>query len=269
MPLSPDASQRPPTGHPATKPPSTKPPGVYLCAPVNALVEGIYEERVPLSQIREHGDFGLGTFDDLDGEMVMLDGHVYQIAGDGRAREVAEPAATPFACVTFYSPISHDDLSPEWSAQPDTGPAAGGLPYDDFQDWLVSLLPSPNLFYALRIDGSFARVRVRSVPKQENYRPLVDVARDQAELTFTAVEGTLAGFFTPSFLESLSVPGLHLHFLSADRLRGGHLLECRPLRVRAGVQFIRTLELALPLSLDYLTWDFRRDTGADLEQAER
>jgi len=234
-----------------------KPSPVYLCAPVNALVEGIYRERIPLSKIRRHGDFGLGTFDSLDGEMVMLDGCVYQITGDGRVHEVKEEdAATPFACVTFYAPASHDDLDEE-------------LDYADFLDWILRLLPSPNLFYALRIEGTFAHVKVRSVPRQENYRPLVDVAADQPVFELSEVEGTLAGFFSPAFLESLTVPGLHLHFLSNDRTQGGHLLECRPRRVRVGVQFISTLELGLPMSLDYLTWDFRRDIGADLDKAEK
>jgi acetolactate decarboxylase len=229
---------------------------VYLCAPINALVEGIYREKIPFTRIREHGDFGLGTFDALDGEMVMLDGRVYQIAGDGQVGEVDERATTPFACVTFYAPISHDDLDEELAA-------------DAFQDWILRLLPSPNIFYALRIEGSFAEVRVRSVAAQDHYRPLVEVAAEQSVFTFAETEGTLAGFFTPAFLASLSVPGLHLHYLSADRTQGGHLLECRPRRVRAGVQFISSLELALPLSLDYLTWEFRRDTGADLDKAER
>jgi acetolactate decarboxylase len=112
-------------------------------------------------------------------------------------------------------------------------------------------------------------VKVRSVPKQENYRPLVEVAQEQPVFTFTEIEGTLAGFYTPGFLGSVSVPGLHLHFLSKDRHHGGHLLECRPGRVDAGVQMLPTLELSLPMSLDYLTRDFERDTEADLDQAER
>jgi acetolactate decarboxylase len=233
----------------------TQPP-LYLCAPVNALVEGIYKERFPLEKLREHGDFGLGTFDGLDGEMVMLDGRVFQIGGSGLVREVTEPAATPFACVTTWTPASHDELSDE-------------LTYDGFLDWLLTLLPSPNLIYALRIEGTFAEIKVRSVPKQENYRPLVEVAREQPEFTFKEAQGTLAGFYTPSFLDSLSVPGLHLHFLSRDRTQGGHLLKCRPRGVSASVQFISTLELGLPMSVDYLTWDFRRDTGADLDEAEK
>jgi acetolactate decarboxylase len=230
---------------------------IYLCAPVNALVEGIFEQNVPLAEIKQHGDFGLGTFNDLDGELVLLDGTVYQITADGRVAVIAdEQTLTPFACVTHYRPISHDDLDEE-------------LTYGAFLQWLVRLLPSPNLFYALRIEGDFTAIKARSVPKQENYRTLVEVAREQSLFEYENVSGTLVGFFTPSFMASLNVPGLHLHFLSADLRVGGHLLECRPRKVRVGVQFISRLELALPLSLDYLTWDFQRDTHQDLQRAER
>ena len=230
---------------------------IYLCAPVNAIVEGLFEQNVPLAELKQHGDFGLGTFNDLDGEMVLLDGVVYQITADGQVAVIEDDQTlTPFACVTPYRPISHDELDQE-------------LTYDAFLEWLVRLLPSPNLFYALRIEGEFASIKARSVPKQENYRTLVEVAREQTLFQFDNVSGTLVGFFTPSFMASLSVPGLHLHFLSADFRSGGHLLECRPRKIRVGVQFISRLELALPLSLDYLTWDFRRDIRQDLDQAER
>lgn len=230
---------------------------IYLCAPVNAIVEGLFEQNVPMAEIKKHGDFGLGTFNDLDGEMVLLDNVVYQITADGQvARIDDERVLTPFACVTAYRPISHDELDRE-------------LSYDDFLDWLVKLLPSPNLFYALRIEGEFASIKARSVPRQQNYRTLVEVAGEQTLFQFDNVCGTLVGFYTPSFMASLSVPGLHLHYVSADFRSGGHLLECQPRNVRVGVQFISRLELALPLSLDYLTWDFRRDVRQDLHRAER
>ena len=229
---------------------------IYLCAPVNALVEGVYEQRISYTKIKEHGDFGLGTFDSLDGEMVMLDGDIYQITGDGHVHRRDDTSQTPFACVTFYQPATHDELTDETS-------------YEDFLAWLAGLLPSPNIFYAIRIDGIFSHVKVRSVPKQDSYKPLVEVAKEQPVFEFTDIEGTLAGFFTPSFLSSLSVPGLHLHFLSADFQHGGHLLECQSMNIRAGVQFIDTLELSLPMSLDYLTLDFQRNIDEDLDQAEK
>lgn len=229
---------------------------IYLCSPANALVEGIYEEKIPFTEIKQHGDFGIGTFDHLDGEMIMLDGTIYQITGDGHVHEVDDKSMTPFACVTFYRPLTHDEINRE-------------MAYPDFLEWLGTLMPSPNLFYAIRVEGCFSHVTVRSVPKQENYRPLVEVAADQPVFHFDDVEGSLAGFFTPSFMSSVNVPGLHLHFLSADRSRGGHLLECVPREGRVGIQFIHTLELSLPMSLDYLTRDFRRDVEHDLAKAEK
>ena len=107
------------------------------------------------------------------------------------------------------------------------------------------------------------------MPKQESYRPLVEIAKEQATFYFHDVEGTLAGFFTPSFMSSLNVPGLHLHFLSVDLTQGGHLLECVPRRARVGVQFLSTLELSLPIGLDYLTLDFTRDVERDLDKVEK
>ena len=143
------------------------------------------------------------------------------------------------------------------------------MEYDAFLGRLEALLPSPNLFYALRVTGTFAELKARSVPKQHNYRPLSEAAQDQHAFTFENARGCLAGFFTPAFMASLNVPGLHLHFLSEDRSRGGHLLSCRVQNVTVEVQVIHTLELSLPMTHDYLTRDFERNVAADLEKAEK
>ncbi len=238
---------------PADRIASTRP--IYLCAPVNALVEGLYEENVSLSDIKRHGDFGLGTFDDLDGEMVMLDGNIYQITADGKVHSLGEEVHTPFAVVTFFEPT----LSAETS---------GEMDYETFIRWLENLLPSPNLFYAIRITGTFSRITARSVPKQHNYRPLSEAAHDQNVFTFEGENGSLVGFFTPVFMGSLNVPGLHLHFLSADRQHGGHLLACHPEAITAEIQMIHTLELSLPMTHDYLTQNFVNDTTDALQKAE-
>ena len=234
---------------------STNHSSVYLCAPVNALVEGIYEENIPISEIKKHGNFGLGTFDQLDGEMIMLDGKVYQMSGDGRTALVDDSAETPFVCVTFYEVHSTEVLERD-------------MTYPEFTDWLYSLLPSRNIFYAIRIEGRFKHIKVRSVPKQESYLPLVEVAAHQPVFEFHDVTGTLAGFFTPEFMSSINVPGLHLHFLSSDLQHGGHLLACEPQKIQVGIQFIPRMELSLPITLDYLTWDFNRDISEDLHKAE-
>ncbi len=230
---------------------------VYLCAPVNSLVEGIYEQNIPFSEIKKYGDFGLGTFNDLDGEMMMMDGDIFRVGSDGKVNQILDDElCTPFACVTKFQPASDEVLEQEMS-------------YVDFLKWMVELMPSPNIFYAFRITGDFSYVKTRSVPKQENYRPLVEVAKDQPTFEFNDISGVMVGFYTPSFMASLSVPGVHLHFLTEDKTSGGHLLECRPRKVKVELQYLYTLELSLPSNLDYLTWDFQRDIGKDLDKAEK
>lgn len=229
---------------------------VYLSAPINALVEGLYVENTTIEQLRRHGDFGLGTFNYLDGEMVVLDGKVYQIRSDGNVYDVGDDERSPFACVTFFSPDTYDDID-------------GSTVPMDLSGLLDRLIPSQNMLYAIRIDGTFSHVRTRAVPKSENYKPLVEATKDQPVFDFRDVDGSLAGFYTPRFMESLNAPGYHLHFLTEDRRRGGHLMNCTLKKARIGIQHVPQLEVGLPVTLDYLTTDLTRDTGKDLDKAEK
>ncbi|MFP4111019.1 MAG: acetolactate decarboxylase, partial [Desulfonatronovibrio sp.] len=214
---------------------------LYISAPVNALVDGIYRENRRLEQIKEQGDFGLGTFNDLDGEMVLLGGTAYQITSTGQVNRPGDDVRTPFACVTFFREMTYDE------------PKGGVSSFEELMNLVQGILPSPNMMYALWIDGDFEYVRTRSVPRQEHYRPLVEVTRDQPVFDIKGVSGTMAGFYTPDFMASLNVPGVHLHFMSQDRTFGGHLLECRAVRLRIGVQILRRLKMDLPASLEYMT----------------
>jgi acetolactate decarboxylase len=108
------------------------------------------------------------------------------------------------------------------------------------------MMPSPNIFYAFRIEGDFSLVRARSVPRQENYRPLVEVARDQPEFEYRDISGTLAGFFYSFFYGISKCSWSASPFSVQDRTRGGHLLSCEIKRVRAEIQFLYTMELSLP-----------------------
>jgi acetolactate decarboxylase len=229
---------------------------IYLCAPVNALVEGIYEEDILLSDVLRHGDFGIGTFDDLDGEMVILDGCCYQMHADGKVVRAGKEVKTPFAAVTYFSADTTHTIS-------------GRLPHDMFMKKLSRLLSSPNMLYAIKIAGKFHHVQTRSIPKQSNHHPLVETAAQQVTSEFSDSNGVLVGFYTPVFMASLNVPGLHLHFLTEDKECGGHMLYCIPEEVSVEIQLIHKLELSLPMTKDYMEWDFHRDIGEELEKVEK
>lgn len=218
---------------------------VFLSAPVNSMMKGYYEQDTRIADLLDHGDFGLGTFNNLDGEMVMLDGKVYQLNADGRTYDVDPAVQTPFACVTFFAADTIEEIE-------------GDFDYPLFQDLLDRLIPSVNMLYAIRIDGYFSQVKVWSVAKQENYQPLADVGNSQPSFEYHDIEGTMAGFYTPRFIKSLNMPGFHLHFLTADFKRGGHVHECRLKRAKISLQHIPRLTLNLPMTLDYLTANLPR-----------
>src|SRR5439155_18390467 len=72
--------------------------------PATALVEGIYQGAVRVGTLREHGDLGLGTFENLDGEMVIVDGHFFHVRSDGSVRECDDDVLSPFAVITRFAP---------------------------------------------------------------------------------------------------------------------------------------------------------------------
>jgi acetolactate decarboxylase len=228
---------------------------LYQVSTATALVEGIYQGAVCVGTLREHGDLGLGTFEDLDGEMVVVDGQFYQVRSDGSVRKCGDDVLSPFAAVTRFAPETQFRL-----------PECAGLSQLNAQ--FDALRHSDNVFFALRVDGHFDYVHTRAMCRTREGVPLVQAAAVQPEFEFHDVTGTLVGFWTPEYAKTLNVPGYHLHFVSADRKKGGHLLQCRGQDLRLQIQREATLAVALPETEDFLKADLRRDPTADLARAE-
>jgi acetolactate decarboxylase len=228
---------------------------LYQVSTATALVEGIYQGAVQIAALREHGDLGLGTFENLDGEMVVVDGHFFQVRSDGSVREVQDNVLSPFAAVTAFSP----DQSITLENCPD-------LSYLTSQ--CDALRQSDNSFYALRVDGTFEYIHARAMRRTKEGIPLVQAAAVQPEFEFHNISGTLVGFWTPEYAKSLNVPGYHLHFVSADRTKGGHVLQCRGKNLRLQIQREGDYHIVLPETEDFLKANLRRDPTAALSKAE-
>jgi len=228
---------------------------LYQVSTATALVEGIYQGAVRVRTLREHGDFGLGTFENLDGEMVIVDGHFFQARGDGLVKEVDDEVLCPFAVVTRFAPDSTIVL-----------PQCPDLSHLVTQ--FDQLRNSDNFFFALRAEGHFGYIRTRAMRRTEEGVPLVQAAAVQPEFEFHDISGTLVGFWTPEYVKTLNVPGYHLHFLSADHQHGGHLLQCGGSNLRLQIQREGDYRVALPETEDFVKADLRRDPAADLAKAE-
>jgi acetolactate decarboxylase len=216
---------------------------LYQISLMSALMAGLYEGEATYGQIRKYGDFGLGTFNDLDGEMVGFDGTFYQLRSDGSARPVTDDQKTPFAVVTFFQPEEELDV-----IQPMTK-----------SDFIVMMekATDANLFSAVRVDGIFDEVRTRTVQRQAKpFPPLTEATKHQTEKVFTNVEGTLAGFRTPTYAQGIGVAGFHLHFLRQDKQAGGHALEYRIRAGRVQTCTVHDLRVELPTSAEFLKTNF-------------
>jgi acetolactate decarboxylase len=230
---------------------------IFQNSTINALLEGVYDGSMTYGELRRHGDFGLGTFNALDGEMIAVDGEFYQIKADGVAYPVADGQRTPFATVLFFRPTHWRTLD-------------GPLNYERFQALVDGLMEGPNLFYAVRVDGHFASVTTRSVPRQEKpYPPLDEVAKTQPVFRLENVAGTLAGFRFPDFARGLNVPGFHLHFLTEDRRAGGHVLDLVLTRGELAIDASARFHLELPTDPAFLHANLGHDRGDALDRAER
>lgn len=231
---------------------------LFQASTIGALLEGAFEGDLTFAELAEHGDLGLGTLNHLDGEMVALDGEFLRADVDGRLSPVAPGERTPFAVVTSFE------------AELDEVLGGDVLTHDDLLARIDELVPAEASSCAIRLDGRFDLVRARSVPRQEPpYRPLTDVVAEQHVFELEKVEGTMVGFRFPTYAEGIEVGGYHLHFASADRSRGGHVLDSRSRGLRVRLDPSDDLHVELPPRVELGDPDLAAATHAAVAAVER
>jgi len=230
---------------------------LFQISTIGALLEGVYDGETTYGELKRHGDFGIGTFNGLDGEMIGLEGKFYQIKTDGIAYLVDDSIKTPFAVVTFFESDKSALLEKIEN-------------YDQLKKYLDKLLPTKNIFYAIKIEGTFKYIKTRSVPGQSKPYPLlVEVVKTQSIFEFHNVKGTIAGFWCPCYVEGVNVPGYHLHFITEDRKAGGHLLECHLQNARVDIDYTSEFYMALLKSDEFYNTDLTRKKQKELDKVEK
>lgn len=228
---------------------------IYQVSTSGALVQGVYGGCVRVSELLQHGDFGLGTFEGLDGEGILLDGCCWQACGDGTVRQAPGDALSPFWVTTRFQ-ADHSEILSQVAS------------WADLMHRLDGLRDSDNLFVAIRLRGVFERIRYRVACKAEPGMNLVSATKAQATFDLNDVAGTLVGFWTPSYARTINVPGYHLHLLSDDRRHAGHVLELQSRELCVELHRESHLQLVLPETSSFLRADLSGDPAAALAQAE-
>jgi acetolactate decarboxylase len=227
----------------------------YQISTSGALVQGASEGAVSSRRLLANGDFGLGTFEHLDGEMVVLDGIIYQVRGDGTVEARRDDFQIPFAVVSRFQADKSFEVRDMSSL-------------DDLERACDPHRESENLFYALRVDGIFERMHTRAVKGAGEGTRLLAAAETQPEFRFTNIEGTLVCVWSPRYSSSFSIPGYHFHFISQDRTKGGHVLDCSAKGLRIGIQTLFEYDVRLPEAGSFLKENLAVDTTKDLQRAE-
>lgn len=214
---------------------------------LDGLLVGHYEGIETLAEIKKQGDHGIGTFDRLDGEMILYKGKVYQVKADGSVIVPQDTLRTPFAAVSRFDPSIQLE-------------AANVESYDALKEKLNPLLENRNIFYAIEVTGDFSYVHTRSVPAQKKpYKPLSEIVRTQPRFERSDIKGTLVGYWCPKFVKGINAPEYHLHFISEDRSFGGHVLDVKIKKGTVMIDPLLTFELHLPTTEAFARESFDKD----------
>jgi acetolactate decarboxylase len=230
---------------------------LYQVSTIDALMQGVFDGIQPVGELKRHGDFGIGTFDALDGEMIVLDGVVYQAKADGHIYRVNDSLTTPFATVTYFD----RDFS-NMTGNP--------MNFTVFSSSMAAGLPSQNMVYAVRMHGTFPSMKVRAIPAQSKpYPNLTAAAQNQSVYTYTDTTGSVVGVYTPVFFEGLNVVGYHLHYISDDRQTGGHILDLTvPGNTVVDYDITPEFHMKLPTSGAFTGVDLSQDLTGELAKVE-
>ena len=232
---------------------------IYQVALLQSLTQGYYDGIIKVSELKEHGDIGIGTFEGVNGEMIVLDGTVYQALGDGKVQVAADDETVPFSNVTFFDKDGSLELS-------DIGDV------NELKEKLNAMVEEngKNLFCFVKMSGTFEKMNVRSELKQEKPYKTLDKAleTDQREFNYDNIAGTVVALYCPDYMNGLNTPGWHFHFISDDKTKGGHLLDLKFAKAAAEYDATPEFEMCLTDNGDFQKMELSKDVSDAIKKVE-
>ncbi len=220
---------------------------LFQYSTLGSLMAGVYDGELSFAELKDHGDFGLGTFNTLDGEMIEIDHQIYQVKADGVVYPVADDVKTPFSVVTYFEADQ-------------TFTVDESMDCDAFKATLDGLLPTKNIPYAIKVTGTFSSVKTRSVPSQvEPYPPLPDVIAIQSTFELSQMDGVMLGFRLPDYMNIANSPGYHFHFINNEKNAGGHVLACQMENVTVEIDYTDEWLTQLPADKAFYGVEISKD----------
>lgn len=233
---------------------------MYQVSTLQALALGYSRAVIRADELLRQGDTGLGTFEDVNGEMIILDGHCYRADQDGNVTEVAPETGVPFAAVAKLYGAQRFSLG----ATPDLEAVRMALTLKIEERFGL------NSMHVVRIDGVFEKVDARSeAPYRSHHVSLKEIlGQTQKAFVFEQIRGSLVGVYFPDYMDGINMPGWHLHFLSEDRTKGGHVFDVCLREGEAFVDKISSIAIDLPKEAAFDTYSLKQDLQAEIKSVE-
>lgn len=179
------------------------------------LDKGNYSGFVRVDSLKASGDFGIGTLDDINGELIVLEGDVFQVLVTGEVVTPPDSALSPFATICVFEGDNQFVSKMQIRS------------YDSLKIMLETYTKSKTKPVAFRVDGFFNSITLRSVPAQSKPYPMLsDVITQQKVFNHSNLTGTMVGYWFPPNNSNIQAVGYHFHFISDDETIGGHVLNC-------------------------------------------
>ena len=234
---------------------------MYQVATLQSLALGYSRGVITVEELLTHGDIGLGTYEDVNGEMILLEGHCFRAREDGSVIEVAPETGVPFCAVSFLQGARRFDI----------GPLNSVAELKQLLDVKIEEDFGLNSMHMVRIDGFFPRIDARSESAYRSHHvELKDVlAMTQKDFFFENISGSLICVYFPDYMDGINAPGWHFHFISDDRTRGGHVFELVMERGTVRLDKINTIEIRLPSEPAFDTYSLKEASGEDIKKVEQ
>ena len=233
---------------------------MYQVSTLQALALGYSRAVVSAGELLQKGDTGLGTFENVDGEMIVMEGRCYRADQDGQVSVVDPKTGVPFAAVARL----YGEHRFELNAMPNI---------DSVRAELTERIEGRfglNSMHVVRIDGEFEKVDARSEsPYRSHHVTLKEIlGKTQKAFVFENIRGSLVGVYFPDFMDGINMPGWHLHFLSEDLTKGGHVFDVSVREGTAMVDKICSMELDLPKEAAFDTYALKQDLRDEIKSVE-
>ena len=233
---------------------------MYQVSTLQALALGYSKAVITVEELLREGDTGLGTFEDVNGEMILMDGHCYRADQEGNVTLVPQETGVPFAAVAKL----YGEQEFELKDMPDITSVREELTRKIEERFGL------NSMHVVRIDGVFEKVDARSeAPYRSHHVTLKEMlGKTQKAFIFENIRGSLIGVYFPDYMDGINMPGWHLHFLSEDRSKGGHVFDVSVREGAAKVDKITNIYINLPKEAAFDTYSLKQDLQDEIKSVE-